>query len=773
MDQPILHHDQFPPSFSPLKHIEQALGYGTSAWSKIQSASPSDRSHILTLIYLIEAHTEALFDLCMLQEQLYNLPCHIINRLSEFYSNSGKLLRSSKRGASLNDAIPNTNAPCLTSFLTKNYYEGLLDTLIDEEDFSHYPRDTMKIVIDQSQDQKGKSQEQQRPIRAATLPQSQDQKEKSQEQQRPIRAATFPEDLGISAVSSFMHRQQQDVEMEEIDGKEEEQANASIPPSVTTIVTQEQPSIRYRLNLLRHKFATPTDLTTLQLFKAFANAAKKTNKTLILLPVDSQKQSLSPLTSHKHIDSLTANQMRLYFTSFHRDQHHSISGFIHVITSLTIEQMESKLPMAEWLQTYQYSIILCKSQDEEMSFVGALCYGSLFLHRDGLLEGITSHPAWVELNKGREKTIVIDLVVKPFKSPGRSVDMIFVRAERSKKELVQNFLLTLYDGTPKKYPRGDMLFFIPIASKLENDYTDEQRAKYVFNHTTYVGEEDCMAILGLANLSNEVKLKDRSIITIRTLLKCLPASPGMTRNRLFQVVDTNPSLNCVLVTFQKHDKAFIEDRKFDFEQELLSHLAPGQADKVFIDEFDGVHFVPVYHKYKGKIIRVHHPTKTHQEFVRHADNIMSSPPKKRAHSTGSPPQQPITPLQSLPINNITYSGAVQAHTTRTRSVVQPDGTRTTTTTQMSQTVVASMETRFAVIEKEQAYMKQRITGVESKTTSISDNIQAMMEFWKITPTTYKRKPEIDLNDTGNEEEENMEYANHSDSLVQGQGDKCF
>jgi len=351
--------------------------------------------------------------------------------------------------------------------------------------------------------------------------------------------------------------------------------------------------------------------------------------------------------------------------------------------------------------------------------------------------------------------------------------MIFVRAERSKKELVQNFLLNLYDGTPKKYPRGDMLFFIPIASKLENDYTDEQRAKYVFNHTTYVGEEDCMAILGLANLSNEVKLKDRSIITIRTLLKCLPASPGMTRNRLFQVVDTNPSLNCVLVTFQKHDKAFIEDRKFDFEQELLSHLAPGQADKVFIDEFDGVHFVPVYHKYKGKIIRVHHPTKTHQEFVRHADNIMSSPPKKRAHSTGSPPHQPITPLQSLPINNITYSGAVQAHTTRTRSVVQPDGTRTTTTTQMSQTVVASMETRFAVIEKEQAYMKQRITGVESKTTSISDNIQAMMEFWKITPTTYKRKPEIDLNDTGNEEEENMEYANHSDSLVQGQGDKCF
>jgi hypothetical protein len=376
------------------------------------------------------------------------------------------------------------------------------------------------------------------------------------------------------------------------------------------------------------------------------------------------------------------------------------------------------------------------------------------------------------MNKQREKPIVIDLVVKPFKSPGRSVDMIFVRAERSKKELVQEFLLNLYDGTPKKYPRGDVLFFIPVASKLEHDYTDEQRTKYIFNHTTFVGDEDCMAIFGLADLCNEVKLKDGSIIAVRTLLKCLPASPGMSRNRLFQVVDKNPSYDCVIVTFQKCDRALVEDRKFGFEQEILSYIAPEQADQIFIDEIEGVQFVPAYHKFKGKIIRVHHPTKTHQEFIRHADNIMSSPPKKRAHSTG-PTKQPVIPLQPLPVNNITYSGAVQAHTTRTRSVVQPDGTRTTTTMQMSKTVVASMETRFAVIEKEQAYMKQRIDGVESKTSSISDNIQAMMEYWKITPTSYKRKPEVDLNDSRNDEDENMKYANYSISLVQGQGDNCF
>jgi hypothetical protein len=148
------------------------------------------------------------------------------------------------------------------------------------------------------------------------------------------------------------------------------------------------------------------------------------------------------------------------------------------VTSLNFEDFETKLPLAEWFQTYQYSIALCKSQDEEMSLVGALCYGSLFLHRDGLLQGITSHPDWITLNKEREKPIVIDLVVKPSKSPRKSTDMIFVRAECSKKEVVQEFFLNLYDGTPKKYPRGDMLFFIPVSSKLENDYTNEQRENF-------------------------------------------------------------------------------------------------------------------------------------------------------------------------------------------------------------------------------------------------------------------------------------------------------
>jgi len=230
----------------------------------------------------------------------------------------------------------------------------------------------------------------------------QEKRKPSPKQQRSAIAATFPEDLGISAVSSFMIRQQQDVDMEEIQ-HEGTQGEAQPPPAVTTIVAQQLPSHRLRLNLIRHKNATPTDLTTLQLFEAFATSAKKTDKNIVFLPIDSTKQSLSPLITKTQIDNLTPNQMRLYFSSFYKDQHHSISGFIHIVTTLAEEALESTLPLAEWLQTYQYSIVKCKSQEEEMSIVGTLCYGSLFLHRDGLLQGIMSHPDWVTLNKDTNK----------------------------------------------------------------------------------------------------------------------------------------------------------------------------------------------------------------------------------------------------------------------------------------------------------------------------------------------------------------------------------
>jgi hypothetical protein len=396
--------------------------------------------------------------------------------------------------------------------------------------------------------------------------------------------------------------------------------------------------------------------------------------------------------------------------------------------------MLTKQPLAEWFATYQYSVKLCCSQDEEMSIIGALFYGSLFLYCDGLLKSILSHPDWITLNKNKEKPIIIDLIVKPFKCPGKSINMIFVQSERSKKEEATKFFLSLYDGTPKRYPRGDMLFFIPVTSKLEDDYTDAQRVKFIFNHTAYLGEEDCTAIFGFTDINTQILLKDGKQVALRTLLKSLPASTGMSRPRLFQVVDPNGGQNCTLVTFQRCDRPAIEERKATLEDELCSHLAPGEIGKALKDETDSLRFVGAFHKNKGEVIRIHNPSKTHLDFMEHADRLLSSPPKKRSNSTMVTPDQSVTtsststPTVSVQTGNINYSQAVQAYTTQIRSVnIQPRGGMTMTTmTQTSQLVSAVMESRFQTIEQEQQDIKHRLHSVEHRTTTTDENIRLMM-----------------------------------------------
>jgi hypothetical protein len=57
---------------------------------------------------------------------------------------------------------------------------------------------------------------------------------------------------------------------------------------------------------------------------------------------------------------------------------------------------------------------------------------------------------------------------------------------------------------------------------------EEQRDKFIFNHETYIGEEEVTAIHVLIELNPEVILKEGKAATIRTLLKKLLATNGMS-----------------------------------------------------------------------------------------------------------------------------------------------------------------------------------------------------------------------------------------------------
>jgi hypothetical protein len=140
-------------------------------------------------------------------------------------------------------------------------------------------------------------------------------------------------------------------------------------------------------------------MTALQLFKSFFQAFPQVDTKLMILPVDSTRQNFTSIINQKQLDQLTQNQLKLYLTQWHKDNANSIGGFIHISTILTLPQILTSLPLAEWFTTYDYSTKLCSSQDEEMNIIGALCYGSLFLYREDLFLSIKSHPSWIALKK--------------------------------------------------------------------------------------------------------------------------------------------------------------------------------------------------------------------------------------------------------------------------------------------------------------------------------------------------------------------------------------
>jgi hypothetical protein len=129
-----------------------------------------------------------------------------------------------------------------------------------------------------------------------------------------------------------------------------------------------------------------------------------------------------------------------------------------------------------------------------------------------------------------------------------------------------------------------------------------------------LGDEDVTAIHGLQDLNTEITLKGGTKTSIRMLLKSLPATQGMQCNRLFHIINPNAGNTCTIATFQKADKAYIEQWKLSLEQGKKSVLEKGEASKVFIDEVDGIWFGGTVKQVNGKPIVLHTPSRTDLEF---------------------------------------------------------------------------------------------------------------------------------------------------------------
>jgi hypothetical protein len=291
-------HDQLPPTLNPLNlnplyQLEHALGSGAAVWEKLKTCGRQDLPALLGLTFILEEHIESLIELYMLKGFLDQATCSILNGSKRFYHSPEYQPSQTKRGISLHQVLQTSRLPS-ERIPSQNYYESL-SNLVLEDDTHSYSSPIMQNETSSTQsDRKLSSHTGKSPAPEGV-------------------AAVFPEDLGIAAVSIFMNNNQHNTLTDMEEDKEQQTISQDPPPSTTTIISTNIQPKKFRLNLIRHKNATPTELTTLQLFKAFLTMAKETDKTMIIHPVDSTKQHLTSLMSKKQIDSLTLNQLAPVF----------------------------------------------------------------------------------------------------------------------------------------------------------------------------------------------------------------------------------------------------------------------------------------------------------------------------------------------------------------------------------------------------------------------------------------------------------------------------
>ncbi len=693
---------------------------GIHTWSKIihNRGTPSRIQTLLHVANILEEHSINLIHLCHLKN--YSLPPNTpqilkdyYHSLQEFYLQPEIELKSSRHTISLLQQLCQPVQPAQPK-QSENFYSYLEP--IEESINSTIPA-TMSTNTNTNSPRS-------QPISPATQLYN-----KSQQY--------WVNDTKISVLSKQIQEQLTVDAQKKVDAGEEDanhtQQYVIHSDNITTTIPVNQ---RLRFNNIHHRNSV-NSTTTLQLFKSFALALRASDQFLAILPFQAGKQDISSLTNIKQINAVNENKLQVYFKSYFKRQMYSLSGYLHISSSLSFEQLIASKDVHEWLECNRYSVKLSPSQEEEMVSIGALSFSSEFIYREDLCQSIQQHPSW---NFPSFPTPpIIELTKVDFRSSTKNTKMVFVSTEKSKQLLVANFFSSLYDATPKEYPNGIMLLFIPLRDGIV--YDDDYRNKIIYNHEQYLGNESAISIMGLGDLNTMIALTNGTTVSIRTLIKSLPASHGMCRPQLFQHVEQNSSGGITLATFQECDRAYIQDRKMTLERELRCLLAQGEDEKLFQSSADGLWFDNIHKNKRGHIINSKLASKTDIEHIQHTKMILSSPPKQRPNGTvsnsskttnaGTNPQpMVIKPVTCLQTNS--YSQQIDDQKM-----------------QLIHERFVTVESEFKLQNERNVVFDRRISSLETTTQRSDMKLDIMLrklEQWDDTTPAKQRKIDIEYSD---------------------------
>jgi hypothetical protein len=107
----------------------------------------------------------------------------------------------------------------------------------------------------------------------------------------------------------------------------------------------------------------------LKLFKSFTATLRNAGSSLVIIPYQAAKQHYSSLTNIKQIQAIDDHRPLQFFKPYFQKQQYSLSGYLYISSTLSFDQLHAIHKVEEWLDTYNYFIKFCPSQNEEMTQV--------------------------------------------------------------------------------------------------------------------------------------------------------------------------------------------------------------------------------------------------------------------------------------------------------------------------------------------------------------------------------------------------------------------
>jgi hypothetical protein len=284
-----------------------------------------------------------------------------------------------------------------------------------------------------------------------------------------------------------------------------------------------------------------------------------------------------------------------------------------------------------------------------------------------------------------------------------------------------------------------MMAFIPLNDGVK--YSDEYRRKLILYHESYIGNEEAISIRGLKDLQQRVTISTGDVITVRELLKLLPAAPGMCRSQLFQLIELNNSGTVTMGIYQARDRELVLQRAADIEAEIRTILAEGEANKIFNDEVLGNTIGGTQKTKNGKILVANEPSQATKEHIHRLNNILHSPKKRQQ---GELLEQSSQRSKTHRSNITTHAKTSMPHT-----YTQQETTYAAVATDQ----MKHIEARFQQQDKQNVLFHNRLLNLETTATRTDNNVAIILErLVTMGAASLKRKHDNNATDTNDMED---------------------